>query len=216
MHAPVERDIRDRKPNTALSSDEPGEGGEEQSGGRVATVFGFRPPDAVEAVFSMRPSSSPSLRNQGANIVYAPESDPPKVLSMQVVDCAIRPLRWLWASPWSALGLSVGLLALLTGGGVQCRRGIIEFHGRLIAWLLTHRRRGMAFSAMTLGHIVIGRSVDALDAAREHELVHVRQYERWGPLFVPAYLLCSLVIWLRGGNAYFDNPFEREAYRIAP
>jgi hypothetical protein len=31
-------------------------------------------------------------------------------------------------------------------------------------------------------------------------------------LFGPAYLLCSLVLWLRGGRAYRDNPFERQAY----
>jgi hypothetical protein len=51
-----------------------------------------------------------------------------------------------------------------------------------------------------------------MDACREHELVHVRQYERWGPLFVPAYLLCWLVQMLRGKSGYWDNPFEREAY----
>ncbi len=65
---------------------------------------------------------------------------------------------------------------------------------------------------MTLGHTVLGRTAAALDMARPHELIHVRQYERWGPLFVPAYLLCSLVIWLRGKDAYRDNPFEREAF----
>jgi hypothetical protein len=69
---------------------------------------------------------------------------------------------------------------------------------------------------MTLGHVVLGRTASALDVSREHELVHVRQYERWGPLFIPAYLLCSALIWFRGGDAYRDNPFEREAYRIAP
>jgi hypothetical protein len=42
--------------------------------------------------------------------------------------------------------------------------------------------------------------------------VHVRQYERWGPLFVPAYLLSSLVELLRGRRPYRDNWFEREAY----
>ena len=127
-----------------------------------------------------------------------------------------RPIFWLWASPWTLLGLLLGVAALVFGGRMQRRAGIIEFHGPLIARLLTHRRRGIAFSAMTLGHVVVGRSAAALDVARDHELVHVRQYERWGPLFIPAYLLCSLVIWLRGGNAYRDNPFEREAYRVAP
>jgi hypothetical protein len=44
--------------------------------------------------------------------------------------------------------------------------------------------------------------------------VHVRQYERWGPFFIPAYLLCSVWLMLRGYNAYLDNPFEVEAYAI--
>ena len=45
-----------------------------------------------------------------------------------------------------------------------------------------------------------------------------RQCERWGPLFIPAYLLASLWILFnpRGRNPYFDNPFEREAYNKAP
>jgi hypothetical protein len=29
------------------------------------------------------------------------------------------------------------------------------------------------------------------------------------------YLLASLYAWLRGGDAYRDNPFEREAYERA-
>jgi hypothetical protein len=59
---------------------------------------------------------------------------------------------------------------------------------------------------------VLGQTEASLDLSYEHELVHVRQFERWGPLMGPAYLLCSLVLWLRGGRAYRDNPFEREAY----
>ena len=70
--------------------------------------------------------------------------------------------------------------------------------------------------AMTLGHVVLGQTDAALDVAREHELVHVRQYERWGPLFVPAYLGASLVLWLAGRDAYRENPFERQAYDEVP
>ncbi len=65
---------------------------------------------------------------------------------------------------------------------------------------------------MTLGHVVIARTIELHDLTRTHERVHVRQCERWGPLFVPAYLLASLVQWARGRNPYMDNPFEREAY----
>ncbi len=66
--------------------------------------------------------------------------------------------------------------------------------------------------AFTLGHTVFGQTDAALDIARSHELVHVRQFERWGPLMGPAYLGCSLVLWLTGRRAYLDNPFEREAF----
>ena len=46
-----------------------------------------------------------------------------------------------------------------------------------------------------------------------HERVHVRQCERWGPFFVPAYLLAMLATRIMGGNPYWDNPFEAEARR---
>ena len=38
----------------------------------------------------------------------------------------------------------------------------------------------------------------------------------WGPLFVPAYFAASLWQWSRGKHPYWDNPFEREAYDVAP
>ncbi len=123
---------------------------------------------------------------------------------------ATQLLAILWASPWTGLGLSLGLLGLATGGHARRRGPIIEFYGGAVTWLL-ERCMGKP-GAMTLGHTVLGRSTVMLDFARPHEMVHVRQYERWGPLFVPAYLLCSLVLWLRRKDAYRDNPFEREAY----
>lgn len=66
--------------------------------------------------------------------------------------------------------------------------------------------------AITFGHVVLGQTDAALDISHRHELVHVRQYERWGPLFGPAYLLCSLVLWIIGRRPYRDNPFEVEAF----
>jgi hypothetical protein len=66
---------------------------------------------------------------------------------------------------------------------------------------------------MTLGHVVL--CVDEIDdATLAHELVHVAQYERWGPLFVPCYLGASGVAALRGGDVYRDNPFETAARRL--
>jgi len=69
--------------------------------------------------------------------------------------------------------------------------------------------------AITLGHTILGQPDAALDISRDHEMVHVRQFERWGPLMGPAYLGCSLVLWLTGRRAYYDNPFERQAYQEA-
>ena len=113
--------------------------------------------------------------------------------------------RRLWPAPWSLLGLLAGALMLATGGGVQRRQGALEFHG---GWLA---RAPLPLDAITLGHVILGRDTRLLDTWRSHEQVHVRQYERWGLLFVPAYLGESAWQWLRGRRAYMDNRFERQA-----
>lgn len=65
---------------------------------------------------------------------------------------------------------------------------------------------------MTLGHVILGVTAADLDQVRYHEWVHVRQYERWGPFFLPAYLGASAYLWIVGQHPYLDNPFEREAF----
>lgn len=128
----------------------------------------------------------------------------------------LRLLRLLWASPYSVLGLAVGAIGLATGGGVRAREGILEFYGGFTRWIVRHSPLGECCAAITLGHTVIGQSEADLDMAHDHEMVHVRQFERWGPLMGPAYLGASVVIWLAGGRAYLDNPFEKEAYQAEP
>ena len=118
---------------------------------------------------------------------------------------------WLWALPWTAVGFGIGMLGLATGGRGQRRGATFEFYGGAAAWLL--ERLPVEPMAMTLGHVILGRTAAALDVCREHEMVHVRQYERWGPAFGPAYLLCSFWLWLWRKDAYRDNPFERQAFR---
>jgi hypothetical protein len=121
--------------------------------------------------------------------------------------------RIAWASPWTVFGLLVGAVMLLCGGGQLRRNGrIIEIFGRGPRWFLQFFPIIAGASAVTFGHVVLARSGEEMDACREHELVHVRQYERWGPIFVPAYLVCWLVQMIRGKSGYWDNPFEREAY----
>jgi drug/metabolite transporter (DMT)-like permease len=68
---------------------------------------------------------------------------------------------------------------------------------------------------MTLGHVVLGRDENCLEDCGDHERVHVRQYESWGPLFLPAYFGSSIAALLRGDDPYLGNRFEREAYEQA-
>ena len=58
--------------------------------------------------------------------------------------------------------------------------------------------------------------VDCLERARDHEHVHVAQYEKWGPLFLLLYGSASLYLWLSRRDPYLDNPFEKEAYDRFP
>ncbi|MBC7784308.1 MAG: hypothetical protein H7144_10760 [Burkholderiales bacterium] len=122
-------------------------------------------------------------------------------------------LRYLWALPNTLLGLVPVLIVQLQGGHVRRVEGVIEVAGGVVTLLLT--ALPIKPLAMTLGHVVWAIDEPALVRTREHERVHVRQYERWGPLFLPAYLLASLAMKLRGRDAYRDNPFEREAYNKA-
>jgi len=72
----------------------------------------------------------------------------------------------------------------------------------------------MSIGAITLGHVVLAQDQATLERSRIHERVHVRQYERWGLLFPLLYLGSSAGALLRGGNAYEDNHFEREAFAV--
>lgn len=124
-----------------------------------------------------------------------------------------RALIYVWVSPASVLGLSLIPIALLQGGGARLVDGVIEAHGGIITRLL---RRGLpwvgAGAALTLGHVVWGCDAKCLDRTRVHERVHVRQYERWGPFFIPLYLALSAVAAARGLDPYHDNQLEREAF----
>lgn len=107
----------------------------------------------------------------------------------------------LWAAPCSAIGLFLALFFRRR----YVTRGVIVAEGAV--W---PRRLGWRYRAITLGHVIL--CVDELDPhTLEHELVHVRQYERWGPVFFLAYPLASLVAVARGGAGYRDNRFEIQA-----
>jgi hypothetical protein len=119
----------------------------------------------------------------------------------------------LWASTWSIWGLAIGILGLLTGGRVRRRGPILEFWGGFLPLFLKYFPFIAGSPVATFGHVVLGRNERYLDACRPHQLVHVKQYERWGPLFVPTYLTLGLAMWCCGKRPYYDNPFEREAFQ---
>jgi hypothetical protein len=125
----------------------------------------------------------------------------------------LRLPTYLWAFPTTFVGLLFVPAALIGGGSFCVVDGVLELSGGLVSAFL---RRGTLLpggaSAMTLGHVVLGLDRAALDRTRSHERVHVRQVERWGPLFLPAYGLASLVALMKGRDAYRDNRFEREAF----
>jgi hypothetical protein len=118
----------------------------------------------------------------------------------------------LWAAPWSLWGMLIGVLGLLTGGGVQRSGRLVEFWGGFLPLFLRYFPFIAGSPVATFGHVVVGRSKRHLDACRPHQLIHVAQYERWGLLFVPAYLTWWGVLWCCGKRPYYDNPFEREAF----
>jgi hypothetical protein len=125
--------------------------------------------------------------------------------------------RYLWASPNTLLGLFIAVIAWLTGGSLAIVRGVVEVHG---GFATTFLRRGVPLlgsaSAMTLGHVILGQDVGCLERTRDHEHVHVAQYEKWGPLFLPLYGSASVYLWCTRRDPYLDNPFEKEAYDRAP
>lgn len=129
---------------------------------------------------------------------------------------AIRFAKYCWAAPYSLLGLLLGLLAVLFGATARRAAGALEIGGGLLGSLLRRLPPQLSFAAITFGHVILGVDHRTLAEMRAHEQVHVRQYEQWGFLYVPAYLLSSMVELLRGRNPYLDNYFERQAYAQAP
>ena len=122
-----------------------------------------------------------------------------------------RVARLGWAGPCSLVGVVFAGAVLFCGGRVRRNAGTLEVcvhrgisrEGRLL--------RALPFRAITLGHVIVAATPQELDRLRAHELVHVRQYERWGLFFFAAYATSSLWQLLRGRRAYWDNHFEIEA-----
>lgn len=121
----------------------------------------------------------------------------------------------IWVAPVTLIGGAFAFIIWLSGGQIK-KQGIAwEASNGAAFRLLTLCNPWQQIAAITFGHIIIARDADTADRLRTHEHVHVRQTERWGIFFLPAYLIASVVALLNGGDAYLDNVFEIEARRIA-
>lgn len=125
-----------------------------------------------------------------------------------------RPIhRYVWAMPATVIGILLAGCACARGATATVTDGVLEVAGGRVDETISLLPRCLQFSAVTLGHVVIGVSHKMLAQCRVHERVHVRQYERWGILFFPLYFGSSLLQLLRGRSPYWHNYFERQAYR---
>ena len=111
----------------------------------------------------------------------------------------LRLLAYVWTSPNTLLGLLLGALSFQRP---RATGGILVFDGspRGFVWALRLFRR----SAITYGHVVLSDR-PLRGWLWRHELHHVWQYERLGPLYIPLYVL----IWVFTG--YRRHPFELAA-----
>jgi hypothetical protein len=75
---------------------------------------------------------------------------------------------------------------------------------RVALWFRAHL---IPVQAQTLGRYVLSRDPLPPDTLA-HEIEHIRQWERFGPFYLPLYFGWSAVAALRGKRAYWDNGFE--------
>jgi hypothetical protein len=136
---------------------------------------------------------------------------------------AKAPARNLWRTlPGDLVGLAVMRLC----GGLKPTREIPRADGPPV--LLVEDPRAARYLdnvplkpyAQTLGRYVLARE-KLPDSIVRHELEHVGQWTRLGPLFLPIYGAASFLAILAGRNRYVDNIFEvaarsREAEAWAP
>ena len=128
--------------------------------------------------------------------------------------CPTTVFKYIWASPASAVGICAACIANVAGAEVKRVSGVLEVSLVPRSAMLCKAVRCLPFTAITLGHVVLACSSQDQAALRQHERVHVAQYELWGPLFLLAYPLESLFQWVRGRRAYLDNRFEIAARAV--
>lgn len=120
----------------------------------------------------------------------------------------------IWAGPNTCVGVLIALPNCLAGGQLRFRDGALESFGGAVARAIRRFPTGPSTGGVTLGHLILGQTAAGLEAVTNHERVHVKQYERLGPFFLPVYFFFSARAWWRGQDPYMDNPLEIEAYKV--
>ena len=112
-------------------------------------------------------------------------------------------LGFLWTLPNTVLGLVCGALTFQRPRVVQ---GAVVFDRapRGLTAVMTRFDR----TAMTVGYVIVS-AVPVEGTLLRHEQHHIEQYRRWGPLFIPVYLLLAIPF------GYRRHPMERAAMRAA-
>lgn len=112
-------------------------------------------------------------------------------------------LGFIWTLPNTLLGLLAGVL---TFQAPRVQEGALVFDRtpRGLTWLLLRMNR----SAMTVGFVIVSAR-PLTPTALAHERHHIRQYCRWGPLFIPVYVTLAVPY------GYWRHPFEIAARRAA-
>jgi hypothetical protein len=135
-------------------------------------------------------------------------------LAVQRWAAHLEPLRQPARNTWRALpGDLAALVIMQLCGGLRPTREVPRADGPPA--LLVEDPRAAAYLdnvplrpyAQTLGRYILARET-LPDPIVRHELEHVGQWTRLGPLFLPVYGAASLVAILAGRNRYLDNIFE--------
>jgi hypothetical protein len=129
-----------------------------------------------------------------------------------------RIAKTVWALPVSLIAVALLPLAIWRAQW-RVNDGVLEVVSPALSWFLGGAwfralAGGSGFAAATIGQVIVARDARCMAGCRAHEHVHVRQCERWGPLFPFAYIGVGLWVALktrRFSAYYWDNPFEVEA-----
>jgi len=138
------------------------------------------------------------------------------------VQRAWAPYRAPARNAWRVLpGDLVALAIMRLCGGLQPTREVPRQDGPP-ALLVEDPRAGLYLDhvplkpyAQTLGRYILSRE-PLPDGTIRHELEHVGQWSRLGPLYLPVYGAASFIAILAGRNRYWDNIFEIAARSREP